>query len=185
MRRKYDFCSFILIPVLTFMLAYGFSWTDTNFSVIGNAGGRHPAFLLWGALVGSYFYLYTDRLREWSGCDDGICRGLTAAALISFVTGIGFPYLPEQLPNMSRLHVLFSFASTQFLSLAHIRLLVLLQHSYGCKLHTRWCFLAAFTLGAAVLFVKYGIITGLLEVYVILGSCLYLRSIHGLISKKV
>ena len=60
MRRQWELIFLGLLLALTFYLASGYSLTTANFSVIGNQGGRRPAFLLWGALTGNYFYLYTD-----------------------------------------------------------------------------------------------------------------------------
>ena len=40
MGKHYDFCSFFVIPALTFLLAAGNSLTAVNFSVIGNREGQ-------------------------------------------------------------------------------------------------------------------------------------------------
>ena len=99
MQKRYAFCSLCLIPFLTLLLASGFSWTGVNFSVIGSRGGRRLAFLVWGALTGNYFYLHTRELIELSGCRNRTLERLLFGALVCFVTAVGIPYLPRQLPG--------------------------------------------------------------------------------------
>ena len=101
MQKRYAFCSLCLIPFLTLLMASGFSWTGVNFSVIGSRGGRRWAFLVWGALTGNYFYLHTRELMELSGCRNRTLERLLFGALVCFVTAVGIPYLPRQLPGLS------------------------------------------------------------------------------------
>ena len=104
-RRSLKYTPFFLylISMLTFLMAYGFPLTDTNFSVIGSRGGRRLLFLLWGALTGNYFYLYTEMLMTQTDCEDRLVRSLLLGALLLFVTAVGIPYLPELLPELARL----------------------------------------------------------------------------------
>ena len=86
MKRTYDFYSLCLIPVFTLLLGFGFSLTGTNFSVIGNEEGHRLTFLLWGALTGNYFYLYTDTLMEKADCQDCMVKSFLFLTLTFFVT---------------------------------------------------------------------------------------------------
>ena len=70
MGKHYDFCSFFVIPALTFLLAAGNSLTAVNFSVIGNREGQRGIFLLWGAVTGNYFYLYVRDLLKLGRYED-------------------------------------------------------------------------------------------------------------------
>lgn len=170
--------SLCLISLLTFLLASGFSLTDTNFSVIGSRGGRRPLFLLWGALTGNFFYLYTDNLFMQTGCADRLVRGLLWGALFLFVTAVGIPYLPKLLPDLARLHVEISFLAPLFLGASQMRFLHLLQKKAGTVFRMQWIFMGALGMGSAVLFLSIGIVTSLLEIYLIFGICIYLLGLH-------
>lgn len=178
MKRTYDFYSLCLIPVFTLLLGFGFSLTGTNFSVIGNEEGHRLTFLLWGALTGNYFYLYTDTLMEKADCQDCMVKSFLFLTLTFFVTAVGLPYLPMEAPFISRLHVLISFLATLLLGAAQIRFLLVLQKKRGQIFRKQWYFLLFLCLGSAILFFTIGIVSSLLEIFVTIGTCLYLRSLH-------
>ena len=48
--------AYFIIPVYTFLFAWGTDWFTLNFSVLGSLANRKNAFLLWGIIVGTYFY---------------------------------------------------------------------------------------------------------------------------------
>ena len=50
------FITYILIPINTILFVQGSNWFTTNFSVIGNRIGREEEFVLWGLMVGIYFF---------------------------------------------------------------------------------------------------------------------------------
>ena len=56
------FTAYVLIPVYTFLFAINSDWFRTNFSVLGNIAGRKEAFVLWGLIVGIYFFLFSGEL---------------------------------------------------------------------------------------------------------------------------
>lgn len=183
MQKRYGFYSLCLIPLLTLLMAAGYSWTGTNFSVIGNRGGRRLAFLLWGACTGNYFYLYTKELMELGDCRDRAVQGFLFGALAFFVTAVGIPYLPEQVPGLSRLHVQISFTAPLLLAAAQVRFLFL-QRKRGLELHTQWLLLGSLGLGAVVLLLSIGIVSSLLEIFLTLGICLYLWLLHQKLLRK-
>ena len=82
MHKRYGFYSLCLIPLFTLLMASGFQLTTTNFSVIGNRGGRRLVFLLWGALTGNYIYLYTEKLMELTDCQDRVMEGCIFSSLL-------------------------------------------------------------------------------------------------------
>ena len=178
MYKRYGFYSLCLIPLLTLLMASGYSWTGTNFSVIGNRGGRRMGFLLWGALTGNYFYLYTEELLKLSGCRDRMVQAFLFGALVFFVTAVGIPYLPEQAPGLSCLHVQISFSAPFLLAAAQVRFLLLLQRKNGRSFGVQWGLLALLAAGSLVLLYSVGMVSTLLEVYVTVGVCLYLWLLH-------
>ena len=50
------FTAYILIPIYTILFVQGSNLLTTNFSVIGNRIGRQEEFVLWGLIVGIYFF---------------------------------------------------------------------------------------------------------------------------------
>lgn len=183
MHKRYAFYSLCLIPLLTLLMASGFQLTSTNFSVIGNRGGRRLVFLLWGALTGNYFYLYTEKLMELTNCRDRIMEGFLLSSLLFFVTAVGIPYIPEQVPKMSRLHVMISFLAPLLLGQAQLRFLLLLRKKIGGNFRIEWFFLIFLGLGSGILFLSIGIVSSLLEIFLIFGICLYLLLLHCKLKK--
>lgn len=174
MRRGFPRLVFGAILVLTFFLASGSGMTAANFSVVGNQGVRRMIFLIWGALVGNYFFLYTDELMEEADCRDLVIRIFLWAALLLFMTAVGLPYLPERVPEISRLHVCFAFLAPAALGAAQVRFLMVLKRKGGFRLGSLWRILGALALGAVFLLVRIGIVSSLLEIFVTLGTCFYL-----------
>lgn len=185
MYKRYGFYSLCLIPLLTFLMASGFQLTSTNFSVIGNRGGRRLAFLLWGALTGNSFYLYTEKLMELTDCRDRMAEGFLFSSLVFFVVAVGIPYVPERLPGMSHLHVEISFMAPVFLGLSQLRFLLFLQKKMNERFLTQWLLLAFLGFGSAFLFLSIGIVSSLLEIFLILGICFYLLLLHHKLKKMM
>lgn len=183
MYKRYAFCSLGLISFLTLLLASGFELTSTNFSVIGSRGGRRLIFLLWGALTGNYFYLYTEKLIEMTDCQDRIMEGFLLSSLFFFITAVGIPYIPEQVPRMSRLHVEISFLAPLLLGISQLRFLLLLQNKIGNNFLSQWFFMVFLGVGSTALFLAIGIVSSLLEIFLILGICLYLLLLHYKLKK--
>lgn len=81
------FTAYILIPVYTLLFVAGSDWFTTNFSVLGNIAGRNEAFVLWGLMVGIYFFVCLRKIFRrmpekpagtWAGASGpgapGLCR---------------------------------------------------------------------------------------------------------------
>lgn len=183
MRRIRQFLSVFFLPLLTLLLASGYSLTGTNLSVIGNTS-RFIPFLLWGALTGISFYLFTDRLFEMTACQDFLARAFLTLSLYLFMAAVGLPYLPGILPVLSRLHVQISFLAPLFLCLSQVRFLIFLEKTYGFRFPSLWIFQFVLALGSALIFLGLGMVTSLLELYVILGASVYLRLLARALEKE-
>lgn len=69
---------------------------------------RKNAFAFWGLLVGVYFFCILHQIsRKMFPAPRGI--SLISLSLLLLVCGVVTPYLPENLPFPSFLHVVFSF----------------------------------------------------------------------------
>lgn len=174
MQRKYDICALCVIGVLTFLLVFGFSLTETNFSVIGNREGRKALLLAWGALVGNYGYLYMDTLMKRAECTDLWVRTFLLASLFLLIAGVGIPYWPKKLPRLSRLHVMISFSAPVCMAIAQLRFLLLMQKRTGTIWKLQWGMQLVLGAGSVILFFSLGMVSSLLEIFVTFSVCLYL-----------
>ena len=183
MRKGYDFFSFFVIPALTLLLAAGYELTETNFSVIGNREGRRGLFLLWGAAAGNYFYLYVKELIEFGGCRDRLLTVCLFLSFTFFLCGVGLPYLPGKVPVLSKLHVWASFLGPFFLFLCLYRFLALLEKREGVCLRGEKLFQLGTAGISAFLYLKIGMVTGLLELFVTCSVCVYLAALQYKLEK--
>lgn len=174
MRKRYQTFVFLLISLLTFLLAQGFGLTETNFSVIGNKEGRKVLLLIWGAFVGNFCFLYMDDLMRMTFCTDKIVQSFLLASLYLLVIGIGLPYLPKKVPLLSKLHVIISFLAPVAFWISQFRFLSLLQRKKGKIWREQWCLQIILASGSFFLLFSYGMVTSLLEIFLTLGMCLYL-----------
>lgn len=183
MRRNYDFWSFFVVPALTFLMAAGYGLTETNFSVIGNREGRHGLFLLWGAVTGNYFYLYVRDLMELGKCEDRAVYTCLFLSLVFFLCGVGLPYLPRRAPLISRLHVWSSFGGPVFLFVCLCRLVYVTERKTGVRLSGQRSIHLAVAVVSAVLYLRIGIVSSLLEIFVTLSACVSLSSFQHKLEK--
>ena len=104
-----NFTAYFLIPLSTVLFAWDSNWFTTNFSVLSNGMERKNAFAFWGLLVGVYFFCILHQIsRKMFPAPRGI--SLISLSLLLLVCGVVTPYLPENLPFPSFLHVVFSSA---------------------------------------------------------------------------
>lgn len=156
--------AYFLIPSYTILFTSGYNWFTTNFSVIGNLIDRKLAFLLWGIMVGGYYYLVYRAIRRHAGLKAGTAR-LLPAALILLFCAITTPYLPEVLPLKSFLHIVFAFLSTVLLL---VFLTAVTWNRYRLDPGPYRPFLAALAVivaVSAVLLAVAGIVSSALEIF--------------------
>lgn len=163
------FWAYFLIPVYTVLFTRGYNWFTTNFSVIGNFFDRKKSFFLWGVLVGSYFYMIHRNIKS-SAALHPICARLIPAALVLLFCAITTPYLPEELPLKSVLHIVFAFLSAV---LVLLYLLWIIRTRYQTEPGAYRPFLygwGAIVGVSVILLAVAGIISSALEIYVTLTS---------------
>lgn len=102
------FIAYFLIPAYTVLFTKGSDWFTTNFSVIGNLIGRREEFVLWGLIVGIYFFWclqkIVSRMRQKPAG-----TWMVSVSLVLLVFAITTPYLPDILPLRAFLHIIFAF----------------------------------------------------------------------------
>ncbi|MSS08305.1 hypothetical protein FYJ38_06565 [Clostridium sp. WB02_MRS01] len=164
--------AYFIIPIYTILFAWGTDWFSLNFSVLGNISSRKNLFLLWGIIIGTYFYYILKRIIS------GLPRNrketvMSITALLLLVLAVITPYLPDSQPLHAVFHVILSFlASVSLLICLYMivwKLYCMNQEVYRPYLHC----LLVITVLSAFLFFLTGIVSTVLEIFFIL-SCTYL-----------
>lgn len=156
--------AYFLIPAYTVLFTRGYGWFTTNFSVIGNIMDKKLAFLTWGVMVGLYFYLiYRSVLKQT--VLRPLTKGLVPAALLLLFFAITTPYLPDELPLKSFLHIVFAFVSTVLL-LAFLICVSWRQYRLDPGVYRPFLAgLAGIVAVSAALLVLAGIVSSALEIF--------------------
>lgn len=77
------FTAYVLIPVYILSFAINSDWFRTNFSVLGNIAGRKEAFVLWGLIVGIYFFFYSpENYPPYAPKADSQLAGLSCSGAV-------------------------------------------------------------------------------------------------------
>ena len=174
--------AYIIIPGYTILFVKGYNWFTTNFSVIGNFIHRKDAFVLWGILVGAYFYYTLNaivrRMKEKPG----------GTFLIPFSLGLLFcaittPYLPDELPLKSFLHIIFAFLAAACLVFC---LFLIIWQLWQMEPETYRPFMKALlgiTAGSGFLLVLVGIVSSALEIFFTISTVILVRRLLRLLSQ--
>ncbi len=149
-------------------------WFSSNFSVLAVVSpGAYRKFVFWGVLSVGYFYVLLTRLALRVPCP-WVRRSVFALALTACVS-LGYamliPYLPDQIPDWAKLHVLLAAGSCVVLLAA---LLILLVYWRNGRLLKLWL---ALNLCYGILFLLGGMVTSTLEVFFTLSAALLTRSL--------
>ena len=132
------FWAYFLIPVYTVLFTRGYNWFTTNFSVIGNFFDKKRSFFLWGVLVGSFFYISHRKVKSRLTLNP-VCGRMVPAALALLFFAITTPYLPEELPLKSVLHIIFAFLSA-LLVLLFLLLVIWSQYQIYPHVYRRYLY---------------------------------------------
>ena len=171
-----------VIPAYTLLFAGSVEWFSTNFSVIAVTGEDHfRGFFLWGVLVGGYFLgvlgavaQTLPRRGKW------VVWALTAGGWLLLAGALLLPYLPQFLPKIARLHVIFAACACVLLMLALLAVVLAGRRrspsAYQPMLRV-WGWIAGFS---GALFVLGGMITTALEVFFILSAVWFARRLFYL-----
>lgn len=126
------FTAYVLIPVYTFLFAINSDWFRTNFSVLGNIAGRKEAFVLWGLIVGIYFFFILRRIIRHMPRKP-TASWLVYLALVLLDFAVTTPYLPEQMPLKASLHIVFAFLAAACLTICLFFIVLRLYQTAGTK----------------------------------------------------
>lgn len=169
--------AYIIIPVDTILFAWGTNWFTLNFSILGSLADRKNLFLLWGIIVGAYFY-YVLRCIIRTLPRNKKETVFTTSALLLLALAVTVPYLPDTQPFHAVLHVFLSFAASISLLIS----LYLVTWKLYCmnQLVYRPYFMSllVITVVCVILFFLTGIVSSALEIFFILSSTFLLHKLY-------
>ena len=177
--------SWFLIPVLTIMAAGPDNWFTLNFSVVGSSFPGNILLLFWAILIGSYYRTVvtgllsrTDHLisvtKEPVMIDLSVCLLILTALL---------PYRPQIQPVISFLHLSAALSSTIIFYTA-ITMITQKLYSLDPRLFSLTAALLLFSIciSFSLLILCNFLITSVLEIYLTLFSCFWLRLLNRRLS---
>lgn len=178
-----NFTAYFLIPLSTVLFAWDSNWFTTNFSVLSNGLERKNAFAFWGLLVGVYFFSILHQIvRKIFPAPKGI--SLISLSLLLLVCGVVTPYLPENLPFPSFLHVVFSFFAAVSLSVFLLLLLYQLSRRFPGEYRVYSWMLAGILFLSAILLLSAGIVSSALEIFFTISAAVFCRKLLEKVSMK-
>lgn len=172
-----NFTAYILIPVYTVLFVEGSNWFTTNFSVLGNLAGRKTAFVLWGLLVGIYFFWCLRRIVLHM---ENPPRGtwLIPLSLLLLTCAITTPYLPEALPLKAFLHIIFAFmAAVCLMCCLYFIIIKLYREDAGSYKRFLAGLLGITAISAALLWLA-GIVSSALEIFFTISAAVLVKRLY-------
>ena len=169
--------AYFIIPIYTILFVSGTNWFQTNFSVIGNVAGREEAFVLWGLIVGIYFFYCLRRIIRRMP-EPPRFSWLVSLALLLLVFAVTTPYLPETLPLKSFLHIIFAFMASVCLILSLFFILLKLAEKDKASYKPWLAVLGLIVIISAVLLIIVGIISSALEIFFTLSMTLMVYRLY-------
>lgn len=171
------FVTYILIPVYTIFFVQDSNWFTTNFSVIGSSLEKQEEFVLWGLVVGIYFYWHLRKIiREMTPAPRGMWLIPLSFTLLTFA--ITTPYLPKQFPLKAFLHVIFAFTAAVCLILCIFLVLwKLTQNDPQQYRPYLWNLYGIITI-SALLLILAGIVSSALEIFYTISTTILVRRMY-------
>jgi hypothetical protein len=169
--------AYFIIPLYTILFAWGTNWFTLNFSVLGNISSRKNLFLLWGIIVGTYFYYVLKRII-FSLPRNEKEKAISISALLFLALGVLTPYLPDSQPFRSILHVVLSFMA----SISLLICLYMVIWKLYCMNHTAYrpylLGLVGISVLSLLLLILTGIVSTALEIFFVLSSAMLLQKLY-------
>lgn len=166
-----------LIPGFTIYFVQGSNWFTTNFSVLGSGLAKQNAFAFWGLLVGIYFFTILEIISKHLAFSLKETFFIPLALLL-LTCAITTPYLPEQFPFKSFLHVIFAFLSAVCLAFF---LILVIRKLHRARPGQFWPYslgLALIIFLGLILLIAAGIVSSALEIFFTLSVTLFCRRLE-------
>lgn len=176
-----DIFAYLIIPAYTILFAWDTNWFTTNFSVIGTMDHKNNAFLIWGIMIECYFFFTMNRILKWipSGKKEA---GLVIMSELLLALAVFIPYLPEQLPVVSFLHVIFAFFASVLLLFSLYLILWKLTQIDSAIYRPYLNLLILSTAVSGVILMAAGIVSSALEIYFTISLVVLVRRLDKRLS---
>ena len=169
--------AYIIIPVFTVLFAWGTNWFTLNFSVLGSLTDRKNLFLLWGIIVGTYFYYVLKRIIRTLPRNKKETV-FTTSALLLLALAVITPYLPDSQPFHAVLHVFLSFAASISLLISLYLVIWKLYCMNQAAYRSYFMSLLIITAVCVALFFLTGIVSSALEIFFVLSDTFLLHKLY-------
>lgn len=169
--------AYLIIPVYTLLFAWKTDWFSMNFSVLGNLSSRKNLFLLWGIIVGIYFYYVLENIIKRLPRNKKE-KTVSKTALFFLSLAVLTPYLPDAHPFPAVLHVVFSFLTSVFLIICLYMVIWKLYCMNQAVYRNFFICLNGITALSFLLFHLAGIVSTALEVFFVLSCTFLLQKLY-------
>lgn len=172
-----DFIGYGIIPIYTIMFAYNSNLFTSNFSVISQFSNRQLSFIIWGILIGSYFYYLLKGIILTVPNNKREQRLLSAAALFLLIS-INLPYAPERYPFESLMHVICACITALIFMVCLYMIIIKLYYRKRFLYRPYTIAIISITVISLILLFSAGIISSALEIFFIISSSILLRRLY-------
>lgn len=180
-KKHWDIFSLYIIPLFTILFACADGWLTSNFSVISYTKNRQFMFLILGFLLAWFFNSYLWYLFKMSNYKGKLGISLLQAATISLILAVLTPYLPGT--KQAKIHFIFAFCSPLLLLLSILCFQVYLERLNKEKFKRARFELLIIVFVSFILLFLVGFVSSLLEIFVCISICFYLRETHKRIER--
>lgn len=177
-RKHWDIFSIYIIPIFTIVLACTDGWVTSNLSVIAYSNNKQVAFLVWGLLSAWYFnsYLwYQFRNVNYRG---KVGIAFLQAATLSLIFAVSIPYMPDKFPQKAMFHIIFAFCSPLLLLVSIVCFQIYLERLNKAIFKPARIELIIIVVVAFIILMLVGFVSSLLEIFISISVCYYLRTTH-------
>lgn len=181
-RKHWDIFSLYIIPLFTIIFACADGWLTSNFSAISYTKDRQLLFLILGFLLAWFFNSYIWYLFKKTNYKGKLGISLLQAATLSLILAVLTPYLPGT--QQAKIHFIFAFCSPLLLLLSILCFQVHLEGMNKDKFKRARFELTIIVLVSFILLILVGFVSSLLEIFVCISICFYLRETHKRIESE-
>lgn len=163
-----------IIPVFTVLFAYNSDLFTSNFSVISQISNRRVALLIWGVLIGFYFYYLLKKILLTIPNNHNEKCLITISGLF-LLAALYTPYAPDQYPFQAALHVLLACTAALLFVICLYMIILKLYYRKRVLYRPYTIALLAITAISIILIFSTGIISSALEIFFVISSSVFLR----------
>lgn len=181
----YAFISLYVIPIFTIIIASKLSWTESNLSIIGNYYDSQKELFIWGILVAFFILFFMHNIFDRISYKDLLSEVFLYGVCLLILLAVTTPYLPDQFPVKSKFHEGFAFFIPIAFSFLIFRFLRFLHNMDKKYFMIFWIYLLIIVIISILMLSRHGYVTSLLEIFVTLSICYFIRFLDIKISEYI